>query len=168
MIRGLVIRPAEADDFGSIEGLLDAAFGGTDESRLIAALRRDGDCVLELVATHELKLVGHLLFSRLRVEEARQKSFDAVALAPLAVQPKRQNTGIGTALVENAHNVLKEAGERLSVVLGEPDYYGRFGYSCERAAGFDSDYAGPYLQALAWGKAPTGGHLVYAPAFAGL
>jgi putative acetyltransferase len=95
-------------------------------------------------------------------------SFPAVALAPLAVEPRFQRRGIGGALVEEAHRQLRERGEALSVVLGEPAYYGRFGYTHKRAAGFESDYQCDALQALAWGEAPLTGKLAYAPAFAEL
>jgi putative acetyltransferase len=167
MIRGLVIRLAEPDDRAAIGKLLDAAFEGPAESALVEQLVADGDVVLELVATHETEIVGHLLFSRLRVEDGRA-AFDAVALAPLAAIPSSQRTGIGTALVENAHHMLQEAGETLSVVLGDPAYYGRFGYGHDRAAGFDCQWQGEALQAVAWGAAPATGRLVYAPAFAAL
>ena len=167
MIRGLVIRPAEKKDFAGVGSLLDAAFGSDVERRLVERLRADGDVLLELVATHEGELFGHVLFSRLAVVGPEGR-FDAVALAPLATLPARQRTGVGRSLVENAHHLLREAGEKLSVVLGEPAYYGRFGYEHARAAGFDSDYQCDALQALAWGEAPAGGRLAYARAFAGL
>ena len=57
------------------------------------------------------------------------KKFPAVALAPLAVEPSFHGSGIGGALIREAHVRLKAAGEKLSVVLGEPAYYGRFGYA---------------------------------------
>ena len=167
MIRGLVIRPVQNDDHAEIRALVDAAFGGQAESRLVDALRHDGDVVLELVARHEGRLYGHVLFSRLRIDHDGQRHH-AVALAPLCALPDRQRTGIGKALVENAHAVLSQQGERLSVVLGDAAYYGRFGYTHERAAGFESNYQGEHLQALAWGDAPSSGRLVYAPAFARL
>lgn len=167
MSGGPAIRSAGPADFGAIAALLDEAFGGDGESRLVSALRADGDVVLELVATEGGEIVGHLLFSRLRVEDDAGGT-EAVSLAPLSVTPGRQRGGIGAALVARGHEALRAQGERLSVVLGEPDYYGRFGYRAERAAGFGSDYAGPYLQALAWGEAPATGRLVYAPAFAAI
>ena len=167
MIRGLVIRPAEKKDFAGVGSLLDASFGGDAERRLVECLRADGDVVLELVATHEGELFGHVLFSRLAVVGPEGR-FDAVALAPLATLPARQRTGVGRSLVENAHHLLREAGEKLSVVLGDPAYYGRFGYGHPRAAGFESDYQCDALQALAWGNAPTSGRLVYSHAFADL
>ncbi len=94
-----------------------------------------------------------------------RKRIPAVALAPLAVEPSFHGTGIGGALIREAHLRLKDAGETLSIVLGEPAYYGRFGYAHDRAAGFDSDYQCDALQALAWNDAaPTTGALVYARA----
>ena len=71
-------------------------------------------------------------------------------------------------MVEGAHRQLRESGERLLVVLGDPAYYARFGYMHDRAAGFESDYQCDALQALAWGEAPSTGRLAYAPAFAEL
>jgi putative acetyltransferase len=68
-------------------------------------------------------------------------------------------------LIREAHVRLKEAGEKLSIVLGDPSYYGRFGYTHARAAGFDSDYQCEALQALAWGEAPESGKLIYAEPF---
>jgi putative acetyltransferase len=167
MIRGLVIRPAESEDAGEIRGLLALAFETADEAVLVESLRRSDDRVLELVATHEGALVGEIFFSRLRIV-GEESHFDALALGPLAVAPERQRTGIGTALVENAHHMLREGGESLSVVLGDPAYYGRFGYAHGRAAGFESKYQSEFLQALAWGETPATGELRYPPAFAGL
>ncbi len=167
MIRGLVIRPAEPADRADIRDVELQAFGQPAEADLVEALVAGGDTVLELVATQEGEIVGHILFSRLIVENGTDR-FPAVALAPLSVKPKRQDSGIGTALVEAAHALLKDAGETLSVVLGEPSYYGRFGYAHERAAGFASDYQCEALQALAWGDAPASGRLVYARAFSDL
>jgi putative acetyltransferase len=119
------------------------------------------------VAEEDGQVVGHILFSRLYVR-ADGKEFQAVALAPLAVDPSFHGTGIGGALIREAHIRLKAAGERLSIVLGDPAYYGRFGYSRERAAGFESAWQCAALQALAWGEAPESGVLVYASAFEAL
>lgn len=168
MKRGLVIRPFETRDAEDVRWLLEEAFGGPGEVRLVDALRENGDDVLELVAMHEQELYGHIFFSRLRVE-SRNRSADAVALAPVAVRAQSRRTGVGTALIENAHHMLRAAGEELSVVLGDPAYYGRFGYSHARAEKFESDYQGEALQALAFApEAPTVGRLIYAPAFSEL
>jgi len=158
------IRAATPRDREAIRLVEEHAFGQHAESGLVDALVARGDAVLELVAVEDGQVVGHILFSRLYVRQGGH-DFPAVALAPLAVEPSFHGTGIGGALVREAHIRLKNAGERLSVVLGDPAYYGRFGYSRERAAGFDSEYQGEALQAQAWGEAPAAGRLVYAPAF---
>ncbi len=167
MSGGFAIRAATAADREAIRAIEEAAFGQKDEALLVDTLVAAGDGVLELVAETEGRIVSHVLFSRLTVE-SEKGGFAAVALAPLAVLPGFQRHGIGAALVEEAHRCLREAGESLSVVLGDPIYYGRFGYSHARAAGFASDYQCAALQALAWGEAPATGRLVYAPAFSGL
>lgn len=161
------IRTSTPRDRDAIRLVEEHAFGQPVEAGLVDALVSGGDAVTELVAEEDGQVVGHILFSRLFVEADGAK-FPAVALAPLAVEPSFHGTGIGGALVREAHVRLKEAGETLSVVLGDPEYYGRFGYDHQRAAGFDSDYQGYALQALAWGDAPARGRLVYAPAFSGL
>lgn len=158
------IRAATPRDREAIRLVEEHAFGQQTEAGLVDAIVTEGDAVLELVAEEDGQVVGHILFSRLYVESGG-KQFPAVALAPLAVEPDFHGTGIGGALVREAHIRLKDAGENLAIVLGDPAYYGRFGYSHERAAGFASEYQGEALQAQAWGAAPESGELVYASAF---
>ncbi|MBA8877351.1 GNAT family N-acetyltransferase [Phyllobacterium myrsinacearum] len=160
------IRPAQPEDRSLITGVVEDAFEGPDEARLVQQLSNNGDIVLELVASLDGILVGHILFSRLRVEG--ENSFDAVALAPLSVASNHHGKGIGSALINAAHEQLVLLGETLSVVLGDPGYYGRFGYTTARASGFASQYQGEYLQAQTFGHAPLSGTLVYAKAFEGL
>lgn len=158
------IRTATPRDRDAIRLVEEHAFGQKAEAGLVDALIDSGDVVLELVAEEEGSVVGHILFSRLYVQ-AGGKTHPAVALAPLAVEPSFHGTGIGGALIREAHLRLKDAGETLSIVLGEPKYYGRFGYTHERAAGFGSEFQSEALQALAWGDVPEHGELVYASPF---
>ncbi|BCM16384.1 GNAT family N-acetyltransferase [Mesorhizobium sp. J8] len=161
------IRAATPRDREAIRLVEEHAFGQQAEAGLVDALVTGGDAVVELVAEEDGQVVGHILFSRLYVQNGG-KRFAAVALAPLAVEPSFHGTGIGGALIREAHVRLKEAGEALAVVLGDPTYYGRFGYTHARAANFESEYQGDALQALAWGDAPETGRLVYASAFTAL
>ena len=85
-------------DYEQITALLDLAFGGTDESRLVAGLRAEGAVILALVADLNGRIVGHILFSELPIE-TDGGTLRAAALAPLAVVPERQRQGIGTALL---------------------------------------------------------------------
>jgi putative acetyltransferase len=160
----LSIRAATPRDREAIRKVEEHAFGQPAEAGLVDALVAAGDTVVELVAEDEGQVVGHILFSRILVK-GKSEEFPAVALAPLAVVPSFHGTGIGGALVREGHVRLKEAGEALSVVLGDPAYYGRFGYTHARAARLESAYQCDALQALAWGEAPFNGRLAYAPAF---
>lgn len=158
------IRAATPRDREAIRAVEEHAFGQNAEAGLVDALVDADQAVLELVAEDDGQIVGHILFSRLYVQNGKGLT-PAVALAPLAVEPSFHGAGIGGALVREGHRRLKEAGETLSIVLGDPAYYGRFGYVRARAAGFESDYQCDALQALAWAEAPYEGKLVYAAPF---
>lgn len=159
------IRAATPRDRDAIRLVEEHAFGQTAEAGLVDALVSSGDAVVELVAEEEGQVVGHILFSRLYVRNGG-RDFPAVALAPLAVEPAMHGSGIGGALVREAHLRLKQAGERLSIVLGDPNYYGRFGYTRERAERFASGFQCDALQAVSWdADTPESGTLVYASAF---
>lgn len=160
------LRGEEPGDAGQIRDLLEASFPGDGEALLVDRLRSDGDMVLSLVAEDDGIVIGYIAFSRLVVKG--ETKFHAVALAPLAVYSDYQNHGVATRLVNEAHACLAALGETLSVVVGEPDFYGRFGYSNRRVARFESEYQSPYLMALSFGLAPTEGRLIYPPAFAAL
>jgi putative acetyltransferase len=162
------VRKAEIRDREAIRQVEERAFGQPGEADLVERLVADGDSVLELVAEIDGVIVGHVLFSRLGIVSGSDETFPAVALAPVAVEPDTQGTGVGSALIREAHARLEASGESLSVVLGEPDYYARFGYSQQSAVGYECEYQGPYLQALAWRDAPSTGRLVYASAFGAL
>lgn len=158
------IRPETEADRAAIHALNSAAFGQPMEADLVDRLRADGDAVLSLVAVEDGEIVGHILLSRM------EAPFRALALAPVAVKPTRQRQGIGAALIHAGLARAKEAGWQGVFVLGEPDYYQRFGFSAQQAAGFVSPYAGPYFMALALGDAlpVTTGEVRHAAAFAAL
>ncbi len=125
-----MIRPARPADAPAIAALLRAAFGGTAEADLVAALRAAGDAAIELVAEADGRIVGEVLFSPMRVG-----SEPALALAPLAVAPAAERQGIGSALVRAGLDLARERPEGWCLVLGAPRYYGRFGFAAAAAAG---------------------------------
>lgn len=108
------------------------AFGRVDEADLVGRLRAEEAVLLSLVAELEGRIVGHVLFTRMWIVTATG-SIPAVALAPLAVLPGQQRRGIGGRLILQALDLLRAQGERIVIVLGHPDYYPRFGFSCEKA-----------------------------------
>jgi putative acetyltransferase len=142
------IRPREPHDDPEIAAVVSTAFGGIGEVNLIHALRDEGAMVSELVAADEGKAVlGYILFSRLAVISASQ-NLRAIALAPLAVRPDVQRTGIGDALTREGLARARAADEELAVVLGHPKYYARFGFSALLAKLLDAPYRGDAFMAL--------------------
>jgi len=133
-------------DWGqAADRVVTAAFGRPDEARLVEALRAEDAAALELVATEDGVPVGHALFSRCAVEPATTR---VAALAPVAVSPTRQNAGIGSALIREGLARCKAAGFDAVVLLGDPAYYRRFGFTRGAARAFDCVYSGPAFQAL--------------------
>ena len=85
-------------------------------------------------------------------------------LGPVAVEPKQQGIGIGSKLIRTGLARLRAAGANGCVVLGEPDYYRRFGFRADGRL----IYPGPlpqYFQALAFGADVPSGIVAYHPAF---
>lgn len=161
------LRAATAADHEAIRRVVTAAFGQADEANLVADLRAGGDVRLEAVAEDGGEIVGHLLYGELRVETPTGPA-SGWFLAPLAVVPPMQRRGIGSALVRNTLATAAAAGARFVIVLGEPEYYGRFGFNASLAAPLESPYAGPYFQALELvpgALAGVAGRVIYPAAF---
>lgn len=142
-----VVRQEEPGDREAVRGLLLAAFGGPYEAGLVARLREDGAAVLSLVAMDSGHLAGHVLFSRLTLE-MDGRPVRAAALAPVAVRPEFQRRGLGGRLIRAGIERLCAMDLEAVIVLGHPEYYRRFGFSAERAAGIVSPYSGPAFMAL--------------------
>ena len=161
------IRLEESTDWPAIYAIYDAAFAQTAEADLVRDMAKDGDLILSLLA-YDGKPAGHIAYSHLALHET--PSVRACVLAPLAVPPPFQNRGVGTALVRQSLQRLTDDGYDLVVVLGEPSYYGRFGFDPKLAERLKTPYDGPYLQALALSDTGKRAHgpVAYARAFAEL
>lgn len=161
------IRAEAPGDAGGVGAVLTAAFRGSDEAALVRMLHADGSVVASLVAVVGGDLVGHVLFSRLTIR-TNTAALPGIALAPLAVLPAFERRGIGGALVREGLRRLVDLGETVVIVLGEPAYYTRFGFSPDRALRLRSRYSGPAFMALELTpRALDGvaGDVVYPPAF---
>ena len=161
------VPPASPADADAIRAVHVAAFPTPLEADLVAALEQAGDATLSLVAEQGGRIVGHILLSRMRVE-GDGRDYRAVGLAPVAVVPECRRRGLGGRLIEQALGIARDRGEELVFLVGEPEYYRRFGFSAAAAAPFASPYAGPYLMArrLTGVELPAAGRADYAPAFA--
>lgn len=124
---GLVIRLERSDDVTAVRRVNEQAFDQPGEAVLVDTLRDHGAVTLSLVAERDGDVVGHILFSPAQVVGDHGET-DAVALAPMAVLPEYQRTGIGTAMVKRGLELLREGGHGLVIVLGHRAYYPRFGF----------------------------------------
>lgn len=143
----IAIEPERPTHHDAIATLLDMAFGGRGESGLVERLRQGGHMVVALVARYGGQLAGHAMFSHLACE-VDGRPVKAVALAPLAVRPDLQRRGIGTALVQRGVQRLEEEDVEAIIVLGDPAYYGRFGFSSGLAEKLSAPFHGPAFMAL--------------------
>ncbi|MEV7894098.1 bifunctional class I SAM-dependent methyltransferase/N-acetyltransferase [Streptomyces cyaneofuscatus] len=119
-------RPETAADREAVHAVNSAAFPTRDEADLVDALRADAEAWLpELSYVAEApdgSVAAYALLTRCRIEDA-----PALALAPVATSPAHQRQGAGQAVVRAALDAARVRGEALVVVLGDPDYYARFG-----------------------------------------
>ena len=139
------IRQSRPEDWPALAALYPAAFPDEDLLPLLRKLLRDGEPVLSLVAVVGSAVVGHGAFTTCGVSDGDE----AVSLlAPLAVTPAWQRRGVGTAMVEAGLHQLREAGAGVLCVLGDPAYYGRFGFMPE--TGVAPPYPLPEVWLEAW------------------
>lgn len=129
------IRQLTIDAFASSE------WGHQGEAELVDTLRDRCADRLSLVATAGETIVGHLLLTPATIETPAVKTA-GMGLAPMAVAPHRQRTGIGSALIDAGLAQLKQAGCPFVLVLGHPHYYPRFGFVPAADHGVTHGFAG--------------------------
>ncbi|MBS1793856.1 MAG: N-acetyltransferase [Acidobacteria bacterium] len=131
MTRQVTLRPETKNDFSEVFEVNRAAFGRDDEAKLVDALRNNPKAFipeLSIVATENDKVVGHILFTRIDIEDDAGNLHEILALAPMAVRPEFQNSGIGGRLIEKGLAAAKASGYRSVIVLGHEHYYPKFGF----------------------------------------
>ena len=131
-----IIREENPSDIDAVRTVETAAFGQPDEANLVDRLRENGGVTLSLVAEQEGKIIGHVLFSSIMIDDVDA----AVGLGPIAVAPEVQNQGIGSALIHEGLSRCRESGYELAFLVGHPTYYPRFGFQPALPLGFDCDY----------------------------
>ncbi len=121
----MTIRETRADEAAAIVALYPLMFPDEDLRPLVSALIGGGADVVSLAHFEGDTPVGHVIFTL-------GEGGDAALLGPLGVLPDHQRKGIGTALIEAGLARLRAANLRQVFVLGDPGYYGRFGFSEEK------------------------------------
>ncbi|MNX27666.1 hypothetical protein D3C86_577590 [compost metagenome] len=129
------IHPETPADHDAIFAVTQAAFKNHPHSQqtegyINNALREAGALTLSLVAREQGRVVGHIAFSPVTISDGAPHWY---GLGPAAVLPEFQGRGIGAALIRDGLARLKALGAAGCVVLGEPDYYSRFGFAATPA-----------------------------------
>ena len=135
------IRAAKRSESHFIEEIYSSAFPRAEVKLVtdaaIGILQMDVEAI-SLIAIDGNKPVGHIAFSPLRA--GQELNLSAWILAPLAVMPDHQNTGIGGALIRAGLEGLKARQVDWVGVYGDPAYYSRFGFSSESASWLIPNY----------------------------
>lgn len=166
----LTVREERAEDYYEVSQIVETAFRKAEfsdhtEHVLVDRLRRSASFIpeLSLVAEADGDLVGHILFTEVLVGAER-----GVALAPVSVLPEFQGRGIGSRLIDRGHRIAKALGYKVSIVLGHPDYYPRFGYVPAIFLGIVAPFDVPdeaYLAKVLITSSECKGKVVYAKEF---
>jgi putative acetyltransferase len=162
----LKIRQEVASDIADIRALTTAAFLNAPhtshtEQLIIDALRHSGNLVVSLVAEMDEQIVGHVAVSPVSISDGSQGWY---GLGPISVAPDYQGRGIGTQLIKQALATLRELEASGCVLLGEPQYYSRFGFKPEPHLVL-SGVPPEYFQAISFGPQIPSGLVTYHESF---
>lgn len=141
---GTNIRLSRPADVAQLDLLYPLAFPEEDLLAIMHALVGRDD-VVSLVAVQGTAVVGHIAFSQcsLAGKDARLS-----LLGPLCVHPDHQRSGFGSALINEGLKRLAAQGFAKVIVLGDPNYYSRFGFKAD--ATVQPPYQLPSHWADAW------------------
>lgn len=162
----ITIRPESSADAQAIEAVTACAFRDAPhtshtEQHIVESLRRAGKLVISLVAEADGRVIGHVAISPVSISDGASGWF---GLGPISVLPQHQRRGVGSQLVHEALRLLRGRGACGCVVLGEPEFYGRFGFQP------DADLVLPgvppeYFQAIRLDSSKSRGTVTYHEAF---
>lgn len=126
----IAIRKENVNDYTEVYNVIKTAFETAEhsdgnEQDLVVVLRKSNNFIpeLSLVAIDNNKIVGYILFTKIKIGESEE-----LALAPLGVLPEYQRKGVGSKLIKEGHKIAKNLGYHYSIVLGSENYYPKFGY----------------------------------------
>jgi len=130
----MIIRPEKESEFGLLYELVKTAFltakvSDGKEQDFAERLRAGENYVpeLALVAEDGGNVVGHIMLTRTAVVKDGG-SFEALMLGPISVAAESRGKGIGSGLVKESFKAAKEMGFKAMVLVGDPEYYERFGF----------------------------------------
>jgi len=161
-----IIRPEEPRDASAIERVTVEAFENaphTDhtEQFIVRELRLANALTVSIVAEVHGQVIGHMAVSPIQISNGVDRWF---GLGPISVLPAHQAKGIGTQLMHAALEQLRAASARGCVVLGDPGYYSRFGFTNVPELVLPGAPT-EYFQAIVWDSSTPQGEVTYHRAF---
>ncbi|MDR2450278.1 MAG: N-acetyltransferase [Candidatus Accumulibacter sp.] len=147
----LAIRQESPSDITAIHALTKDAFLNTPhtagtEQFIVDALRNANALSMSLVAEEDGVILGHVAISPVSISDGASSWY---SLGPISVIPEHQRQGIGSKLMFEVLQRLKEKGASGCVLVGDPAYYARFGFSQEKRLVFP-DVPSEYFQAISF------------------
>ena len=157
-----MIRQARKTDFPAIYHLVQTAFAtakvrdGTEQDFVLELRRRDAyRPELELVAEANGQLIGHILLTELSVPGGPE-GLRGLMVAPLCVRLEDRNQGLGGQLLHEGGRRAAELGYNALFLVGDPDYYDRYGFRNAVSLGFQNASGVPDQFLLARSLNPDG------------
>ena len=121
-----MIREAQESDLEEVFNLIHSAFGNRAESDLVKQLISDGDVLINLLVESLDIIIGNVVVSKITMEP--DIGLFCGGVAPVSVVPDQQSSGVGSKLMTAAINESKKMGIDALFLLGDPNYYKRFGF----------------------------------------
>lgn len=159
------VRAETGADIHAIRDVTSAAFADVPyssqtEAAIIDALRAAGAIRLSLVATDHGRVIGNVIFSNVIISGVG----DWVGLGPVAVEPGLQRSGVGSALIAEGLQRLQSEGAAGCVLIGDPGYYGRFGFAAVPGLHYEG-VPEAYTLALSFSGEDPAGKVLFHAAF---
>ena len=126
----MLLREETTADIDAITEVTIAAFknlpvSNQTEQFIIKALRSADALTISLVTEIDERVVGHIAFSPVVISDGTKEWY---GLGPISVLPEYQKQGIGKSLINEGLSLLKKMGGQGCALVGDPNYYKRFGF----------------------------------------
>ena len=156
------LRHETPDDISAIEAITVAAFADAPhtshtEQFIVRALRTANELTLSIVTEEHGQIIGHVALSPVTItDNDGRKAEGWYGLGPISVLPQRQGHGIGSRLMEQALSELRAMRAAGCVLLGDPAYYGRFGFEAHTGLQLPGVPPGYFMALALHGPVPEG------------
>ena len=167
MLLNVNIRPETSEDVKAIHNVTASAFenqaySNQKEPFIVDQLRDSSALSVSLVAEHKGTVIGHIAFSKVTINH---EDYSWYGLGPVSVSPEHQNAGVGSQLIKAGLAAIQQLGAQGCVLLGSPDYYGRFGFKAVDSLVLEGVPPEYFMSMCFEGSLPSG-NVTYHQAFA--